>query len=241
MTPEDRRLARDLITRGKLTVEQVTQVRGECEKSGRPFAKIAVERGLIDASEAAAPPRRGPGALPPRSRPARRLRPAAVLIGSVGVLLALLLLGLSLQILRLDWGDDEDVAERTGRFRAETDRRAAEVRREVEARLIRERRARAALELEGARTHMAFVEERLRESTAPPDLTPRLVDASLGFTAWLDAHPNDALVLVERARAYELRKNFKKALRDLERAVELRPGLAADQAERLEALRARVK
>jgi hypothetical protein len=87
---------------------------------------------------------------------------------------------------------------------------------------------------------MAFVEERVRRAPGEPQLHPQLVEATIAFNGYLDSHPQDAPVLVERSRAYELRRDFERALADLDRAIELEKDLAAKLDGKLQELRLQV-
>jgi tetratricopeptide (TPR) repeat protein len=226
MTPADRKLARDLLSRNRLTLEQVTSLKEECDRTGRPFAALAAERGLIRAEETPAAP-----------------RPARLFLGLLVASLAIFagLLAWSVGQIRAGGRREQSLADESARSMAEADRMYERVRRDYARKVLAEREVQANTSLEKARADMAFAEERLREAPAPPDLDFRLVEATLAFNRYLEIHPEDAAVLAQRARAHELRGHLVRAVEDLERALELRPDLEASLGLKLADLRDRLQ
>src|SRR5439155_17538055 len=113
---------------------------------------------------------------------------------------------------------DNWLAEESIEARARADQQAREAGIAYQRSRIANREADAQKSLQKARDLMKFAEERIREAPAEPQLHSHLVDATIGFNTYLQEHPDDAPVLVERSRAYELRRDFERALADLDRA-----------------------
>src|SRR5205085_2784572 len=91
-----------------------------------------------------------------------------------------------------------------------------------------------------ARTLMKSCEDRFRQEPSDPQLYLRLVEATRHFNRWLEDNPEDAAVYVERSRAYELRRDFERALSDMDRAIALRKDLALNLDAKLQELRLQV-
>lgn len=230
MTPQDRTLAREALLRKKLSIEQVTELQKECETSRASFAQAAVRRGLLSAEDvdsilgATAPP-----APPLFSR---------LLIATLVILVLLVAAGL-LQLASRN-ARDQRLAEESLKSLAESERLAREAGEAYQRRQLADRDAEARKALASARGIMKFVEERLRDAPAEPQLNLQLVEATGLFNTYLEFRRDDAEVLVERARAYELRRDFERALADLDRAIELRKELGPKLDARLQELRLNV-
>lgn len=227
MTPEDRKLARDLLAKKLLTIDQVTRINEACEATGRPFPEVAAGKGFLSPQEAS---RMAPPPVPASSR----LWPI-LLGGSAFILVGLLIF--TPFFFQLEWGLDDAAVEERARMRAKSQRIAAEVRRAYQRKLVTDREKRVADELESARKTMAFVEERLNKAVAFPDLYRRLTESIISFTEVLRVHPGDAGVLVERARAYEIRGDFGRSVQDLELAVSLDKSLEPEVRNTLQELK----
>ena len=229
MTPEDRKLARKLMISNRLTIEQVTQLKEECEATGRPFGRLVVERGYLRESEAPRPKPRPPGAG----------HVFAWLLGGSAVVLVGLLI-VSAFFIKAEWGEDEDAAAEASRFRAETERKAIQVRQAYARKRAAEREDRARMAVMKARQIMAFVEERVKEAPAEPDVYLRLVEATIEFNTYLEVHTGAALVYVERSRAWELRRDYARAISDLEKAMALKKSIEPDVRNQIQELRIRL-
>jgi hypothetical protein len=219
MTPEDRRAAREALEGGRLSIAQVEELKAEVEKSGRPFVDLARSRGL----------------LPPEPAARRLLFPAV--FGLIG----LILLGLLAYTVRravVDLGREAGDLDENARFRIETERRSYQARKDFEAGVVARDEAQAKAALEKGRAALRAAEDVAARGAKPPVET--LNEAVVGISAWLDRHPDDVDVLLERARACELRRFLDRALADLEKASSLRPSLAPQLAPRLEAIRAQL-
>ena len=227
MTPEDRKLARELMMKKLLTVEQVTKINEVCKATGRPFAKVAAEKGILTPQEA--------DRLTPRSS-STRIQPWPILLAASAVILSGLLVFTPF-FFELEWGLDDAAIEERVRMRAETARQAAEVHRAYQRKIITERSANAAVDPKRARATMAFVEERLDKAVALPDLYRQLTESIISFTDYLRVHPDDARALTERARAYEIRGDFGRAVQDLEQAIALDKTLEPEVRNTLQELR----
>ena len=230
MTPDDRTLAREALIRNRLTIEQVTELQKECEGAGHSFAQAALARNLLTPEEVAS---------------ILGIRPAPPSPFFNGLLVAtLVVLGLIVVVSVLHRirqnRSDRRLAEESVEARARAEQQA----REAGVAYLRSRVASRELEaqaaLEKARGTMKFAEERLREAPAEPQLHSHLVEATIGFNTFLQEHPDDAAVLVERSRAYELRHDFERALADLDRAIEVQKDLAPKLDARVQALRLQV-
>jgi len=214
MTPEDRRVAREALEQGRLTIAQVEAVQAEADSGGRPFLDVARAKGLL---------------LPPPVRAPR-------LFGAVIVAIGVVLLGLFAYTIRrgmVDLGGESGDLDAAARFRIETERRSYQAKKEYEASVAAhdERVARTALEKGRAALAAADAD--------PGPVVPvaMLEEAVVGLSAWLDRHPDDVDALLDRARACERRRFLDRALADLEKVSSLRPGKAAELAPRLLAIR----
>ena len=231
MRPQDRELARRALEEGRITVDQVTSIRQECEKSGRPFADVALERGI---KIAPAPKPRPPKAITPLSKIGSR-SDLLLLAGAIVVLTAILIV--SGYRVASEWGQDDAITEEMALFRDRADRRALEVRREYARGRVDRRHAEVQAALDGAREALAYVEKRMANGEDGPELYIRLTEAEVGFTRWITSNPEDAGVRIERGRAYDLRKDYAKAIADLERAGELDAKVKPTLRDRIEKLR----
>jgi len=230
MTPADRDLARQAILRGRLTIDQVTALRDDCDRTGRPLADLALERGWLV-----------PADLPfLRESPAHaRKRPAFEILLVLSFLVLLGLLAISFQrLLGRSRQEDRQALESLQKM-AEGDRLHEQTRYDYGRKLVEQREEVARASLAKARSALRSAEEKARSAPDDPHVYLRLVEAVRGFNAWLDLHPEDAAVFPERARAWELQGNLERALADLERAVWLRKDLEPAVKSRIEDLRRR--
>ena len=230
MTPQDRTLAREALVQKKLTIEQVTELQKECERSRSSIADAAVRRGLLTPDDVAA--------LLGAAAPPTPVLFSRLLIATLVILVLLTVTGF-VQLARR-YARDRRLAEESMRSLAETERLAKEAGLAYQRKQLADREADAAKALGQARAIMKFVEERLRDAPAEPQLNLQLVEATGLFNAALQTRPDVAEILVERARAYELRRDFERALADLDRAIELRKELASKLDPKLQELRLQV-
>ena len=230
MTPEDRRLAREAIERGSLSVDQVAEIRAAAEAEGLSFAEAARRRGVTLASPPPAPP-----PAPSATSPARR-SPFPILLGlSLAVLTGAAVLTFSRAA--LDSTEQGD-AESTARARMEAEKAALRARSAYQRTVTEREAAEAAQALAQARATLTETERRVAgRPVAPPELRDPLLQAAQRFGLWLAAHPDDGKVLMERARAWELYGLPDRARADLEKAVRIDPALAAPAAPALKRLR----
>ncbi len=226
MNAGDRRLAREALLRGRLTIEQITGLRREAEATGRPLARIAVERGLLAVSEAA--PYLGP-ARPSALYPALLALSLAIFTGLL--VATLLILG---QRSRRD--GERALESMESRAEAERLRRVVIQERQRALALRWEEDARAGLER--ARKVLRSAEEL---GPANAEAGRWALQALPAFDAWLDLHPDDAEALVARGRTHEISGGDERALRDLQRALELQPELEPRLRDRIAALRLRLR
>jgi tetratricopeptide (TPR) repeat protein len=229
MTPQDRTLAREALLLQKLTIEQVTELTQECGASGRPFAEVAIARGFLSADQIASILGKNPPVPPLFSR---------LLIATMAILVALVVVGL-IHLAR-QHEKELELADATMRSNAEAERQARDVLLARQRELLEKRQAEAKEALGRARAIMKSVESSARDAASDPKLYLDLVEATNGFVRWLEDHPDDAPVFVERARAYELRQDFERALADIDRAIALRKDLAPHLDGRLQELRLQV-
>ncbi len=248
MTPEDKRVAREALVRKKLTVDQVGALQKECDETGKPFAQVAIARGLLKLSEIrdlqggppaaeAAPPPPPPSA--PRHEPARRRIPPAVypvLIGAVLVLLIPLTVSSIRQLLQRRDQDREAAAETLANL-VDTERKARDTRIEYDQRRVADREARAKGALAKARSLLKEVAELRGQGKGEAEVYTPLIEGTIAFGAYLEVHPGDADVLVERADAHALGRLYERAVQDLERAIVIRKELEPAVRERLSMLR----
>jgi len=230
MTPQDRTLAREALVQKKLTIDQVTELQKECESSRASLADAAVRRGLLTPDDVAS-------LLGVAAPPAPALF-SRLLVATLVILVLVTLTGFAQLASRN--ARDRRLAEESMRSRAETERLAREAGLAYQRKQLADRETDAGKSLEQARTIMRFVEERLRDAPAEPQLHLQLVEATGLFNAALQIRENDPAILVERARAYELRRDFERALADLDRAIELKKELAPGLDAKLNTLRLQV-
>lgn len=240
MTPEDRALARDLLLKNALTIEQVTELQQECDRTGRSFSQVAAARGLLKPAPAAAPPAPAPPP-PPMPAPAVIRSPEdarlfqRLMIGTISFLLLLIVVSVLRYAKRQE--RDRQLAEESVRSDVEADQRAKAVAIEYSrAQLARkEQESRAALDR--ARGLMKLAEDRLKTDPSDPQIHLQVVEATVQFNGYLAAKDGDAEVLLERSRAYEIRRDFERAIADVDRAIELKKELAPAVDARLQQLR----
>jgi tetratricopeptide (TPR) repeat protein len=231
MTPEDRRLAREALESGRLTIEQMTALREVCERTGRPLVDVAREQGL--ALEAPRPPVH---ASKPAGRPGPAL-PPRLFLGLLAACLVLLLAMLWGSVKELLHGSkrDEELAAESLRLMAEAERMRAQVQRDYERNRLALREQESALALNLARKALAAAEAR---AAAPrKEKEQLLMDAVFGFNTYLELHAEEAGIYLERARAHQLRGNPERAIADLEKALSLDRNLEPAVAPRLAELR----
>ena len=231
MTPDDRRLAREAIERGWLTVDQVGEIRAEAEAGGLSFTEAARRRGVSLSPPAPAPP---PPPAPPRS--GRRGVPLfPVLLGlSLAVLTAALVL--TVQRTLLDASEEGD-AETSARARMDAEKAALQARNAYQRAVSERESTEAAQALAQARAALVEAERRAAGPPRPPaELREPLLQAAQRFGIWLAANPQDAEVHLERARAWELYGLPDRARADLQTAVRLEPALADRAASALKRL-----
>jgi tetratricopeptide (TPR) repeat protein len=227
VTPEDRAAARRALEEGKLSIEEVAAILASCTKTGRSFDLEAAARGTTASPDA---PLRPP--QPRRGLPAWLF---PVLLGGALVIFSGLLLA-SLSFLRERSERDDDLQEETARSRVEAERLSRLARADYERKTLEERHRQAAEALSGARQALAQAEARA-PLPQDPDRRRLLVEATLGFTKYLDDRPDDAQARIDRSRAHELRGNYDKAVEDLEFALALRKDLEPAHRDRLAQLR----
>ncbi len=235
MNPEDKEFARRMLESKRLTIEQVEEIRAEAGRTGRSFRELAEAR-------SPAPPARASGwvslsetPLTPRGliwkalaelKNGTRFPPLyAALLGASFLIFAGLLIATVVK-LRERSAKDDDLALETERSRAETERLSSEARRGYERTVVSSRETAAKEQLQKARAAMKIVEDKLR--AGPPDSAVALLldEAFVGYNMYLDVLPDDVDVRLERARTHELRRNYDKAIVDLERVIDLRRDLA---------------
>ena len=224
MNDQDKVFARRALERQRLSIEQVEQIRAEVDRTGRTFRDVAVGRGMLSAADLLPPP---PRKIPPFY---------FVLLACSLVIFAGLLVASAVQINERSKKDDE-LAVATSRNMAESDRKSAEARRAYQRSLIETREARAKEGLAKGRAALALADEQLRKTTSSPEITAHLNNAFSGYNTYLEILPDDAGVRLERARVHELRRNYDRAIEDLERAVELRHDLEPALKDRIIQLR----
>lgn len=227
MNAADKLVARRALEQGRLTVEQVEALRAECDRTGRPFEAVAVERGLLAAGEL----------RPAVPRKAPRMPPAyAAMLGASLVIFAGLLVA-SLLKMRERTRQDEALALETEESRAQADRSGAQAGLTYQRAQVATRLARAQEHLQKARAAMGRVDRLTPSGGSPAEIAAALGEAFVGFNMYLEEMPDDAGVRLERARTHELRRNYDLAIRDLERAGELRPDLKPALLDRIAQLR----
>jgi len=220
MNDRDKAIARWALERKRLSIDQVEQIRAEVDKSGRSFRDVAVGRGMLSATDFLPPP--------PRKIPTVYF----VLLACSLVIFAGLLAASAVQINERSKKDDE-LAVATSKNMAEADRKSAEARRAYQRSLIETREARARDALAKARAAKALAEQKV----GSPEATPHLNEAFGQYNSYLEILPDDAVVRVERARIHELRRNYDRAIGDLERAIELKRELEPALSDRIIQLR----
>jgi hypothetical protein len=230
MNEQDKAAARQALERKQLTIEQVEAIRAEVDRSGRPFKEVAKSRGLLVEPTPAA------SAWKAFLRN-MRLSPLylGLLIASFFIFAGLLIA--SLFKLEERSRRDEELMLETARSNAEADRKGGEARRGYTQSLIQGKEAQAREHLGRARAAMARVDSILNTGTLPPELTLLLNDAYVGYNAYLAVLPDDAVVLVERAKTHEMRRNYDLAIADLERAIQLKPEMEVPMKSRIAQLK----
>jgi hypothetical protein len=246
MNDQDKAFAREALERKQLTIEQVEQIRAEVDRTGRSFRDVALSKGL----PAEPKPEKQPSLLDLPGSPRGLLWQAlfdlrkkssipplyfGLLAGSF-VIFSGLLVWTVVKLQERSQKDDDLVLE-TARSNKDADRKSAEARRGYTMGVLSEKEGQARENLAKARAAMTRVESILQSGTLPPELTLHLNDAFVGFNMYLSVFPEDAVVLVERARTHELRRNFDLAVADLERGVSLRPELEPGLKSRINQLR----
>jgi tetratricopeptide (TPR) repeat protein len=224
MNDRDKAFARLALQRNRLSIGQVEQIRAEVEKSGRSFRDVAVGCGLLSTTDLLPPA--------PREMPTVYF----VLLACSLVIFAGLLIASALQIGERSKKDDA-LAVATSKNMAEADRKSAEARRAYQRSLIETREARAREALARARAAKALADEKLRKEVGSPEAAPHLNEAFSQYNTYLDILPDDAAVRVERADIHELRRNYDRAIDDLERAIELKRELEPALKDRIIQLR----
>lgn len=214
MTPEDRDQARALLLQKLLTIEQVTEIRKVCDRTGRPFAEVAARSGLH---------------IP---APRRSERFWLILAATFFAVVAA---GFALSKERSK--RDEELDRETAESMERGHRLAEQARIDYQHRVAQVKLAAAGEALLRARTGMALAEERLRQGASEDSLQTGLLQAIFDFKTYLDVHSSDAAALSDRSRAYELSRLYEKAAADLETAIKLQPELASSLRPRLDALR----
>ena len=197
MREQDKVFARWALKRKRLTIEQVEEIRAESGRTGRSFRDVAVGRGLLSAPDFQPPP---PVKIPP------------VFAG----LLAATMIKMGERTKK-----DDDLALETERSLAEADRKGAEASRGYKRSLVSAHEAAAREHLAKARAAMVRVDKMLASAASAMEISLALNEAFVGYNMYLEEIPDDAPVRVERARTHELRRNYDKAIADLERAIEL--------------------
>jgi tetratricopeptide (TPR) repeat protein len=233
VTPEDRVAARRALEERKLSIEQVEAILASCAKSGRSFEGEAALRGWLGRPDA--PPRPEGSARPAEPRRALPAWFFPALLGLAFLIFSGLLLA-SLSSLRERSQRDEELQEETARSRVEAERLSRLARADYERKSLEERHRQAAEALGQARLALAQAEARA-PVPGDPERRRLLVEATLGFTKYLDDRPDDPQARIDRSRAYELRGNFDKAVEDLEFALALRKDLEPAHRDRLAQLR----
>jgi hypothetical protein len=232
MSPDDRRLAREALESGRLTIAQVQELKADCESSGRSFADAAKARGLDLAPTPPSPPAPRPAPPPAAVGGARSPWPV------VFALLGLVLLGLFAYTFRraaVDLGGEHGDLDEVAKLRIETERRAYEARKVFERSVVARDDAQAKAAMDKGRAALSRAEEHVAAGRKPP--VEELNEAVIGLTTYLERHPDDVDALLRRARACELRRFLDRALADLQKVSELRPAKAAELAPRIEAIR----
>lgn len=168
---------------------------------------------------------------PSRKRP----EPATIFTVLLGVLFLVAVVTLTLMKLHAS-RRDEALTEERMRMVTEGERLASETRTGYAAERLAERSAEAATALEKARTILASCETRRPND---PGYLKDLSKAARAFDVYLEFHPDNVQVLVERARAHELRSLNDQAVIDLKRAIRLKKELEPELRPKIEALRAR--
>ncbi|MBI2933318.1 MAG: tetratricopeptide repeat protein [Planctomycetes bacterium] len=201
MTPEDKEFARACLRQGRLTIDQVEQIRRTAEGRKARFRDVAAAYGVSVEGRA------------PSGAPAY----GYVLLGTLAVFVA----G-SAAVLAIGLGEmhrrDADNARRRAELErmepaptgggADTTRQAIEV----------ERRLRQAREtLSGVEDGLLTIPEEERVA--------RLEQALTGFDAYLAFRPDAAAVFCDRGRARDLLGRKAEALADYDKAMVLDPGL----------------
>jgi tetratricopeptide (TPR) repeat protein len=115
---------------------------------------------------------------------------------------------------------DNDLAEESARMMVESERRSTEARRNYEQGIQNEREEAARKKLVYAR---AAITRAAAKSSA--DATADLNEAFVGYNAVIEVFPQDPDLRIERSRVHEARRNYDRAVEDLERAILLKKTL----------------
>lgn len=231
MSPADRTHARIALDRGWLTIEQVTRCKEAVEATGDSFVKVAVALRLLA-------PERSRELTPPPPPPPRHGLPLpyAVLL----LVAAILLLGSQIYF-AIRSGRESRRLDREmvdARTRADEDARRTE--RDTEALLEKRKRDDAQTHLLQGRALLLRAEEQVQQDPKA-NLESVLDEATRRYSLYLLVYPEDAPVLVERARVHELRHAYPDALRDLQSATRADPSQATALLPRIRDLEAKVQ
>lgn len=208
MTPDDRERARKALESGELTLSQVTAIREECERTGRPFAGLA-------------------------ARPAPSFN---LLLPASAVIVSVLFAGTWIT-LRDKWETDARKAAEAARIHSRADLLEQQVRIDYHRRRSQARAKEAQETLAKARAALAQAEELHRTAPSEPESYLKAAEATAAFTSYLEIQGDDAAVLVERARSWELRGSRNRAAADLEKALDQRPSMEPTLLPKIRALR----
>ncbi len=239
MTPQDKEVARELLQGGRLTVDQVGEIKAECEASGRAFLEVAFSRGLL-ATPKTAPkpleiqaPSRVQAPEPPPAPLPRWFHPLLVSA------LLMLLTAWLLSYLRHRYEREQELEQsvQSSRLRGKTERDAIQIQGDYRRQLVEERQARARAALEKGRAALALAERAEAAAPNDPHAYLKMAEAATHLTTYLETNPQDSAVYLERAQAYEMRRNYDKAVEDLERARSIDPSLEPKLRDRIEQLR----
>jgi tetratricopeptide (TPR) repeat protein len=221
MTDQDKAIARWALRRKRLSIDQVEQIRSECDRSGRSFQDIAVGRGLLAAEDF----------QKPKTPPFYFVLIACSLLIFIGLLVATLVA--KDRVTKLT----ADEALEIGRQAKESDRSAADASRGYKRAVVHTNEAAAREQLAKAREAMSRVDALSQGGSPPPQALAALDEAFVAYNAYLKELPEDAEARVERSRTHQLRRNYDLAVADLEQAIAIRPDLAPTLKPRIDQLR----
>ena len=173
MTPDDRRIAREALEQGRLSIAQVEAIKADVESSGRPFLDAARARGFL------VEPLPAPRAF------------QALIVGAAVLLIVLFAYTIRRGI--VDLGSEAGDIDETAHFRIDTEGRSYQARKDYEKAVVARDEAQAKSALEKGRA-------ALKAAQSDADLD-RLNEAVEGLTLWLDRHPDDVDALLDRAKA----------------------------------------